>query len=86
MSTEIQPPASNPFPRQCTDAYVEGQADAFDEPRWVIEQRIAQAYDYATANDDLQAQRWQAEYAAGAHATWRALDSLQADLDAFGVR
>lgn len=84
MSTEIQPPQvpAPHFPRQRSDARIEGRGDAFDEPQHIIAARIANMRDCATAHDDAAAQRWTDEYAAGAHATWRALDALRTDLDA----
>jgi len=87
MSTEIQPPAPPVFiPRQRTNAYTEGQADAFDEPQWIVLHRIAELHDCATTHGSSDAQRWAADYAAGAHNTWRALKALHDALDTLGVQ
>jgi hypothetical protein len=107
MSTEIQPPAVPYFPRQrnldnrhrpasarrndALDTYLDGQADAFDEPRAVLASRIAAAYDYATEHADTDprsadlARTWADHYATGAHHTWQALDRLDTALEAIAT-
>lgn len=80
------PPRTVVLPRQRSNARTEGRDDAFAEPRPVVAARIAAMRDCAETHHDPAAQRWADEYAFGALATWRALDTLRADLAAFEAR